>query len=125
MIVPGSNLLNIAFSVITPSQFQYLQFTGRTNNSIGFDVSVYAAPVNAEGSVQPVPRNMYQQYGLDFQKNYANFYIASDIIDIARDVAGDQFIFENKYYEALSKTPWFGIDGWDAVLCVQVPAPTS
>lgn len=125
MSIPGSNLLNIANTVITRLPFQYYKNTGRTLNSIGLDESQYADPVLVYGNPQPVPRNMFQSMGLDFQKSYFNFFLPSDIIDIGRDVSGDQFEFQNKRFQCLSKTDWYGIDGWDQVLAVQVPTPTS
>lgn len=121
MAIPGSNLLNSALSIIAKLPFQYCQFTGRTTNGIGLDVATYAQPVNLSGSVQPVPRSMYQAYGLDFQCNYINVYVSQAITDIARDVSGDQIVFQGNTYQCISKTPWAGIDGWDAVLAVQVP----
>lgn len=120
MTVPGSNLLRQALSVIASQCFQYFAFTGRTTNDIGQDVAQYATPTTLRGSVQPVPRSMYQTYGLDFQQNYLNVYVSRSLLDIARDVSGDQIAFQGKRYQCVSKTPWYGIDGWDAILCVEV-----
>ena len=121
MLVPGGNLLNSALSVIGKQTFQYRRFSGRSTNAIGLDVSTYDPPVTLQGSVQPVPRTLYQANGLDFQCNYINVYVSRAILDIARDVAGDQIIFQGNTYQCVSRTPWAGIDGWDAVLAVQVP----
>lgn len=125
MIVPGSNILAAALSIIAPSKFQYLQFDNRTLNSIGLNVTNYKAPVNATGSIQPVARNLYTNMGLDFQKNYWNFYVPQNTIDVNRDVSGDQAIFQGQRFQFLSKTPWFGVDGWNAVLAVEVPTPSD
>lgn len=123
MAIPGSNLLNIALRVIAKQQFSYYAYTSRALQSNGQWLASYAAPVTISGSVQPVPRSLFQNLGLNFQRNYMNFYTPNNIFDVDRDVAGDQFVFQGKYFQVLSKTAWFGVDGWDAVLAVQIPTP--
>lgn len=125
MLVPGSNILNMALSVIAKSSFQYYAFVSRTPNEVGQDIATYASPTILRGSVQPIPRSLYQEYGLDFQRNYVNVYISRDMMDIARDVSGDKIIFNRNTYQCVSKTAWDAIDGWDAVLCVQIPNDNS
>ena len=120
MIVPGSNVLNAALRVLGKQCFQYYSFVSRTPNQNGQDVATYAPPITLRGSVQPVPRSLFQTYGLDFQRYYINVYVSRDILDVARDVSGDQIVFEGKRFQCVSKTPWAGIDGWDAILCVQI-----
>ncbi len=121
MTVPGANLLGLALSVIGKQAFQYKAFSSRTTGANGMLIPTYAAAVNISGSVQPVPRSMYQQMGLNFQKSYYWFYVPRSVIDVTRDVAGDKFLWNSGIYQAESKTPWSALDGWDAVLCVQVP----
>jgi hypothetical protein len=116
----------MALSVIGRSSFSYLAFASRTPNAIGQDITNYARPVTLQGSVQPVPRSLYQQYGLDFQRNYINVYVSKAILDVTRDVSGDMIVFNGNSYQCVSTTPWAAIDGWVAVLCVQVPtAPVT
>lgn len=118
---PGSNILNQALTVISQQTFQYLAFTANTLTSIGTKVPAYASPVTAAGSVQPVPKRLYQQYGLDLQKNYWNFFLPQSVIDIGRDVSSDKFTYNNAIYQCISLTPWYGVDGWVEVLTVIVP----
>lgn len=120
MIVPGSNLLNMAFNLIAQQPFDYYRYEGRTTNSIKQYVANYADPVAVTGSVQPVARNLYQQLGLEWQKAYIIIYASRDILDVGRDDSGDQIEFENDRYNVLSIAPWFGIDGWAQALCVKV-----
>jgi hypothetical protein len=124
-MIPGANILSMALSVIGRSSFSHLAFASRTPNEIGQDVTKYDAPVTLQGSVQPVPKNLYQQYGLDFQREYINVYVSKDVLDVTRDVSGDMIEFNGNSYQCLSITPWVAIDGWSAVLCVQVPSPIS
>jgi len=121
-MVPGLNILSIANRVIAPQTMQYRPFVSRLANSVGVFVTTHGTAVTIKANLQPVPRSRYENMGLDFQKNYAVIFVQKNVIDIARDVTGDQFIYCNKIFEAQSRTDWFNIDGWDQVLCVQVPA---
>lgn len=120
-MIPGGNLLNMALSVIKKQTFQYFTWTQRTLQPNGLYTAAYAAGLPVTGSVQPIPRNLYAAMGLDFQKNYRNFFVQRDIFDVKRDVSGDQFCFEGKNFQCVSKTAWYGVDGWDQVLCIEVP----
>lgn len=120
MSVPGSNLLNMALTVIAPQTVKLFKTTARAANAIGMQVSAYAAPVNVRGSFQPVPRNLYQQYGLDFNKNYATFYVSALIQDVTRATGGDQVEFGGRRYQVLSENDWIQVDGWTAPLLVDI-----
>ncbi len=124
MSVPGSNILAQAFRVIRPQPVKYFKWTGRTVNDIGLDVATYADPITLNGSVQAVGRNVYEQLGLDWQKNYINFYIKQRATDINRNQSGDQLEFCGRRYEAKSEANWFGIDGWVYILCVDIGPAT-
>lgn len=119
-MIPGSNLLNRASRLIALRTVQYKQFISRSVNEIGYDVSVYAEPVDIRGSWQAVNRSVYQQYGLDFQKNYTQLYTTAGVIDLARDVSGDQIIADGKVYQCISEANWLSQDGWIGVLCVEI-----
>lgn len=120
MNVPGSNILNEALALIGPQSFLYFPYATRTLLPNGLWSTTYVAGIPAAGSVQPVARTLYSVYGLDFQKDYYMFFIQRNIIDVARNVAGDQFEYQGKNFQAVSKVNWFGADGWDEILCAQV-----
>jgi hypothetical protein len=127
-MIPGSNILNQALLAIAQQPFSYYAFAARALNSIGQDIATYAAPVGVQGSVQAVPRNLYQVNGLDFDKYYLKFFVSQDVIDVDRDVSGDLMCFHGNTYQCLSITPWFPMDGWVEILCVKIqnlPLPTS
>lgn len=115
------NLLGAALSIIGRQQFKYIKFIGRTTNEIGLDVASYNTPVCMSGSVQAIARNLYAQYGLDLQKNYKMLYVSENVMDIERDVSGDQFIYAGQKYQCESTTDWFPMNGWMGILCVEVP----
>lgn len=115
-----SNLLVDALDVIGVQNFLYYQYLGRTTNAIGLDVAARSPGISVSGSFQPVPRSLYAHMGLDFQKYYANFYVPQNVIDIERNSAGDQFSYNGKLFQVLSRTDWHGVNGWVAFLAIQV-----
>ena len=119
-MIPGSNLLNQAFSLIARQTVSYKAYASRTVSDIGMLVTAYADAVDIQGSVQAVPRELFERYGLDFQKNYIMFYVSQNLIDVTRDVSGDRITYNGKNYQCVSKTDWFGQDGWIGIICVQV-----
>lgn len=121
MSIPGGNIMAMASRAIAQQSFVYFPYVTRTLMGNGLWSATYAAGQPMSGSAQPVPRNLYANQGLDFQRLYYNFFVQQGILDIARDVSGDQFVFEGKNFQAISKTPWIGIDGWEQVLCIHVP----
>lgn len=114
------NLLNMAVSVIGSQQFAWYRFLSKYTNNPGLDVPTYASPVFLEGQVQAVPRELFEKYGLQFQNKYLIFYVSADIMDVDRDVAGDQIKFDNNTYECLSETDWFQMNGWKGIIAVQI-----
>jgi hypothetical protein len=119
MNIPGANLLKIALGIIASQTVSYYQFLSRAPSAKGQWVATYADPVNLTGSFQPVPRKLYEQYGLDFSKSYFTFYTSNNILSTQRDVSGDQLVFNGITYQCESNNDWFAIDGWKGVLCVQ------
>ncbi len=120
-MIPGGNLLNLAMSAIQKQQLGYVAYAGRALAANGDYVPAYLNAVTIGGSIQPIKRSLYENMGLDFQKNYVNIFVPNDINDIKRASAGDQFTFKEKTFQVLSNEEWFQMDGWDQVLCVEVP----
>lgn len=119
-MIPGLNILNMALTAIKRQTIIYYQFISRVPNDIGQDVTTYAAPVNISGSFQPVPRELYFENGLDLDKRYYTFYTNSNLLDVNRDVSGDQIEFNGWRFQCLSSNNWFELDGWAGVLCVSI-----
>ena len=120
MNVPGSNLLKKAFKVIGKDAFLYRQFDKRETNSVGIDVPSYLPDVELKGSVQAVPRRLYQLHGLDWKKKYITIFSSDKIDGPDRDTSGDRLTFNGKLYQALEENDWTPIDGWNGVMCVQI-----
>ncbi len=122
MRIPGSNILDRALTVIASSEVEYYQYVSRSTNSLGLWVTVYATPIKIWGSFQPVERRLYAELGLDLNKKYVHLFVPDNIIDVNRDVSGDQIIFQSETFQCESSEPWYGIDGWTDILMVKVPS---
>ena len=122
MTIPGSNLLASALRVIAAQSVEWSVNTGRTVNSIGMEVPAYAPPVTIYGSFQPVPRTMYAELGLDFNKRYARFFSSNDMLNVDRDFSGDKIVFNGITYKCESVTEWFELDGWKEALLIKAPS---
>lgn len=119
-MIPGQNLLNMALTVIAKQTVTYYAALDRQLGPTGLYITEYAPGAQVVGSFQPVPQKLYEQYGLDLQKEYFNFYASKNIIDVGRDVSGDQIAFQGLRYQCESNTEWFGEDGWNGILCIEI-----
>ena len=126
MIVPGSNLLSLALRVSAPLTLgaaRIRRYQGRATNAAGFDVPTYADSVDlpADTCAQPVPRNRYQMQGLDYAKDYITIYTTASCACTDRDTNGDVIEWDGRLWLCASKTAWRTVDGWEKVVCVEVP----
>jgi len=118
MIVPGSNLLKKAFKVIAQTPVTWEVLSGTIINDIGMEVKSYLPPAIIKGSVQPVSKDKYEQFGLDFKKVYFNFYTTNEILGVGRDFSGDRVTYNNIQFQVTDETEWFNLDGWNHALLV-------
>lgn len=126
-MIPGSNLLRSALSVIARQTVILYRWTGSVTNAAGLDVSSYAAAETVtEGSVQAVPRNRYDALGLDYSRNYVAWFTTAAARGVERDRAPDQFTYGGRLYDVQLVTPWNLQDGWNEVLGIDIgPASGS
>lgn len=123
-MIPGANVLRQAQTLIRPTTVTYFQFLGRTTNSVGQDVSNYAAGLAIQANVQAIKRAFYHRMGLDYTKRYIQLWTTTDTVDLYRDRAGDQIEWEGRRYELMNEDEWTPIDGWNSALGVDVGAAT-
>lgn len=122
--VPGVNLLRMARRLIHFEKIQYLKWIVSTDDAAGIVTPKYATPVTIEASVQPTPRNMYEQLGLDLQKNYFTVYASVPLRDLMRNGNCDMIDYAGRRLNVESNTDWFNADGWRGALCVDIgPTP--
>lgn len=121
MIVPGSNLLGLALTLIAPQGVEWSRATGRTENDLGQWVTTYDAPVALWGSWQPLAAAKYTELGLDLAKRYFVFYVSASVASIERAQSPDVLVRDGRRHVVEdSDSDWLTIDGWRGVLCVDV-----
>lgn len=125
MPIPGSNLYARASRLIQQNKIEYFPFVSRVKNAARQWVSTFGPVQTIPASVQSVPRDSYVQLGLDFQKNYVNVFAAINVVDLARDSSGDQFVFDGKVFQIESQNTWFLRDGWAECMAVELGAGTA
>ena len=121
MNIPGANLLSIAARVIAVQTLQHRAFVSRAENAAGDTVSTFAAPVDIQGSVQPINKRLYQELGLNLTKNYVMLYTSASVSPTTRDREGDLVSFNGKTWQCESDQSWAGVDGFTKMLCVETP----
>lgn len=118
----GFNILDLASTIIEFQTVDYYQDSGTTLNVIGQDLTSYETVTQIVGSFQPVPKSLYYTYELDLQKSYFTFYTSNNILDVQRDISGDQIAFNGRVYQVESANDWFATNGWKGVLVVYIGA---
>jgi hypothetical protein len=120
-MIPGSNLLAQALTMIASQAVTYYADAGRATSATGRDVTAFAPGVTINlGSVQAVPRTRYEAMGLDYSKSYVTWFVPRSVLGVARDRSGDQFEWNGRRYDVESVTPWFAQDGWDEILGIDI-----
>lgn len=122
MMVPGSNLLAIALTVIASQQIVLYRATGRVQNAIGEWVPTYAPAYPVDGSWQPVDKAKYEMLGLDLEKKYFMFYASEKIEGIVRESAPDLCERDGRKYSTVGEVAWLEIDGWQSAMFVDIGA---
>lgn len=114
------NLLNKALKLIPGETYQYLQYDKEDTNAMGIKVATYKEAVTIKGSVQSPENSLYEQIGLNLDKNYKIFYGSTNIKGNEEQPKPDRFIYDGKTYETVKDTNWFNYDGWCGVLAVEL-----
>lgn len=123
-MIPGINLLNVAFGAIAQQRLLFIKALSRTLDESGKWVTSYADPVPVNASWQPVGDAAYNELGLDMDKSYFTAFVRFTPVGNNRGMSPDRFAFQGRLYEAESVTPWGGIDGWSYATCVDIGAYT-
>lgn len=122
-MIPGSNLLAQALTVIGSQSVRYFKYAARATSATGRDVTTFEPEVTIlQGSVQAVPRTRYESMGLDYARRYVTWFVSRDVIGVERDKSGDEFEHFGRRYKVEAVTPWFSQDGWNEVLGIDIGA---
>lgn len=118
------NLLPIAMNATSilgcNQQFEYYQFQGSTLDDLGRDIPQYSDPINLTGSIQAVPNKMYEQLGLDLEKNYITVFCPQLIQSLAQNTQPDRIIWNNRTFEAIETKDWTNLNGYTKALFVEI-----
>lgn len=139
-MIPGSNILKTALSVIGSQTVNWLQFVSQSEGPTGLSTAMYATSQTIKlGSLQPVPRSRYEAYGLDWQKSYVTWFVpnvnalsitrnpdqSGDVIEWPVNNDGSLITGKSRRYQLVGDTPWTYVDGWTYVLGVDIGPATG
>lgn len=121
----------MTFNVLTPAMaatsilgcnktFTFYKYESAVIDEMGRDVPSYADPVTYTGSIQPVQNKMYEQLGLDLNKNYKTVFCSQLIKSIAENVQPDRIIYDGKTYEVVENKNWYETNGYSKILMVEI-----
>ncbi len=121
MIVPGSNLLNMALRAIQPTRGVTVQkFLGEAENDYGKTVPTYADAIPLINcSVQAVPFRDIQQMGLTLGKTYVKVISNLSLHGAYRGGQGDRILWNGYAFTVLEATNWIVQDGWVRIIAVK------
>ncbi len=110
------NLHGYAKQIIPQRRFAYRAYAGMTEGSNGIDTPKYSAQKIGYGSIQPVPKKVYQSLGLNSEKEY--LHIVTDACITGYGDIGDKVIFCNKEYRVMDCEDWRTVSDWAGVMCI-------
>lgn len=119
-MIPGLNVLSVAFGAIAQQRVLFIRATGRTQNAVGNWVTSYAEPVEYRASFQPVDAKKYEQLGLDMAKEYKNIWLRTPVDGIKRGESPDRFAHSGRLYDVQDVADWYEQDGWSEVLVIDI-----
>lgn len=140
MNIPGSNILSMALTVIAPQPVNWFKFIGHDIGPTGLSTATYNDPQTVKiGSLQIVSRDRYEDYGLDWQKNYVTWFVPNiKAVPVQRNPDGDGDVIEwpvnadgsliagaSRRWQLISDTPWSYIDGWTYILAIDIGPATG
>lgn len=100
--------------------FQYYDYsnTTLTINDIGNEVPAEPTPVTYTGSIQPVSNKMYEQLGLDLNKNYKVVYCPQLLQSIAEVEVPGRIVYGGGTYDIIENKNWWETNGYTrCVIC--------
>lgn len=113
------NLLNAALRIIPKQRIIWRKFTGYAVDGQGLRINQYDAGKELFGSVQAVDRSLYDQLGLDQEKEYLTVYAPADIKGVSAQNAPDIIEFGGAAYKVVRNYPWYFYNGWAGVVVVK------
>jgi hypothetical protein len=110
----------LAQSQIPPVDITYYKYNSRTVSDTGILTSTYAAGVIIKANVHPVPRSVYQEQGLDFNKKYIKVFTQNQIDDLDRNRSADKIAYKGESFQVFNESDWKTYNGWNSFLAVRI-----
>lgn len=118
------NLLPIAMAATAilgcNKSFEFLKFKESIIDDMGRDVPQFESPVTLIGSLQPVSNKMYEQLGLDLNKNYKIVFSPALMQSLAEKIQPDRIVYQGLTYELVENKNWYETNGWTKALVVDL-----
>lgn len=114
------NVLAMAQTQIPTVDVMYYRFNDRSVDTIGIFTSTYEEPIAIKANVHPVPRSVYQEQGLDLNKEYIQIFTQVQINDLDRDASSDKLIYQGKNYQVYNEADWVPYNGWNYFKAVRI-----
>lgn len=118
------NLLNPAMAAIAilgcNKPFTFLKYKGTTIDDMGRDVPEFEEPRTLLGCIQPVSNKMYEQLGLDLDKNYKIVFSSALMKSLAENIQPDRIIYQGLTYELVENKNWYETNGWTKAIMVEL-----
>lgn len=118
------NLLPIAMAATNilgcNKSFEFYKFKGSTLDEFGRDIPEYFTPVTYTGSIQAVPNKMYEQLGLELDKNYKTVFCPQLMQSLAEQTQSDIIVYDNKKFQIIENKNWFNQNGYTKILMVEI-----
>lgn len=100
--------------------FKYFDYDGTTTNEIGNEVLTYTEPITYTGSIQPVSNKMYEQLGLDLQKNYKVVYCPQLLHSIAEKEVTGKIEYNGGTYDIIENKNWWETNGYTKCIICEI-----
>ena len=101
-------------------KFIYIEYseTDTTINDIGVEVPVVTLQQEYEGSIQPVSNKMYEQMGLELNKNYRVVYCPALLQSIAEKTVTGQILYADRTWDIIENQNWWDSNGFTkCIIC--------
>lgn len=118
------NLLPVAMAATNilgcNKTFEFYKFKGSTLDEFGRDIPEYFTPVVYTGSIQAVPNKLYEQLGLELDKNYKTVFCPQLMQSLAEQTQSDIIVYDNKKFQIIENKNWFNQNGYTKILMVEI-----
>lgn len=120
------NLLPIAMQATAilgcNKTFTYIEYsdTDTIINDIGYEVPKIALQQDYIGSVQAVSNKMYEQMGLDLNKNYKLVYCPELVQSLAEKDHAGRVIYNGLTWDVIENQNWWETNGFTKFIMVEI-----